>query len=92
MFGKHWPIGSLGEINRLLCYMRTSEKLLYIDISYAASEGVPGESRKRQLKKAVVSSIEAIGFFPSRTLKKRAVGAVITVTESIIPAVILCCW
>ena len=27
-----------------------------IDISYVASEGVPGESRKRQLKKAVVSS------------------------------------
>ena len=33
-----------------------------IDISYAASEGIPGESRKRQLKKAVVSSIEALGF------------------------------
>lgn len=33
-----------------------------IDISYVASEGVPGESRKRQLKKAVVSSIESMGF------------------------------
>lgn len=33
-----------------------------IDISYAASEGVPGESRKRQLKKAVISSIESLGF------------------------------
>ena len=32
-----------------------------IDISYAASEGVPGESRKRQLKKAVISSMETIG-------------------------------
>ncbi len=33
-----------------------------IDISYAASEGVPGERRKRQLKKAVISSIESLGF------------------------------
>ena len=33
-----------------------------IDISYAASEGVPGESRKRQLKKAVVSAMEALQF------------------------------
>ena len=33
-----------------------------IDISYVASEGVPGESRKRQLKKAVISSMESLGF------------------------------
>lgn len=33
-----------------------------IDISYAASEGVPGESRKRQLKKAIVSSMDALQF------------------------------
>lgn len=33
-----------------------------IDISYAASEGIPGESRKKQLKKAVVSSMDALQF------------------------------
>ena len=32
-----------------------------IDISYVASEGVPGESRKRQLKKVLVSSIKVHG-------------------------------
>ena len=44
------------------CYQILERFSEDIDISYAASEGVPGESRKRQLKKAVVSSIESIGF------------------------------
>ena len=44
------------------CYQILDRFSEDIDISYAASEGVPGESRKRQLKKAVVSSIESIGF------------------------------
>ena len=39
------------------CYQILERFSEDIDISYAASEGVPGESRKRQLKKAVVSSI-----------------------------------
>ena len=44
------------------CYQILDRFSEDIDISYAASEGVPGESRKRQLKKAVVSSIESMGF------------------------------
>ena len=44
------------------CYQILERFSEDIDISYAASEGVPGESRKRQLKKPVVSSIESIGF------------------------------
>ena len=44
------------------CYQILERFSEDIDISYAASEGVPGESRKRQLKKAVVSSIESMGF------------------------------
>lgn len=43
------------------CYQILDRFSEDIDISYAAAEGVPGESRKRQLKKAVVSSVEAIG-------------------------------
>lgn len=43
------------------CYQILDRFSEDIDISYAASEGVPSESRKRQLKKAVVSSIESIG-------------------------------
>ena len=42
------------------CYQILDRFSEDIDISYAA-EGIPGESRKRQLKKAVVSSVEAIG-------------------------------
>ncbi len=44
------------------CYQMLDRFSEDIDISYAASEGIPGESRKRQLKKAVVSSIESMGF------------------------------
>ena len=44
------------------CYQILDRFSEDIDISYAASEGIPGESRKRQLKKAVVSSIESMGF------------------------------
>ena len=44
------------------CYQILDRFSEDIDISYAASEGVPGESRKRQLKKAVVSSMESLGF------------------------------
>ena len=47
------------------CYQILERFSEDIDISYAVVEGVPGESRKCQLIKAVVSSIEAIGF--SRT-------------------------
>ena len=39
------------------CYQILDRFSEDIDISYAAAEGVPGESRKRQLKKAVVSSV-----------------------------------
>ena len=44
------------------CYQILDRFSEDIDISYAASEGIPGESRKRQLKKAIVSSIESLGF------------------------------
>lgn len=44
------------------CYQILDRFSEDIDISFAASEGVPSENRKRQLKRAVVSSIEALGF------------------------------
>lgn len=44
------------------CYQILDRFSEDIDISYAASDGIPGESRRRQLKKAVVSSIESLGF------------------------------
>ncbi|HJC22578.1 MAG TPA: nucleotidyl transferase AbiEii/AbiGii toxin family protein [Candidatus Eisenbergiella merdavium] len=44
------------------CYQILNRFSEDIDISYAASEGIPGESRKRQLKKAIVSSMEALQF------------------------------
>ena len=51
-----------GGISLTKCYQILDRFSEDIDISYAASEGIPGESRKRQLKKAVVSSIESMGF------------------------------
>ncbi len=39
------------------CYQILDRFSEDIDISYAASEGIPGESKKRQLKKAIIASI-----------------------------------
>lgn len=44
------------------CYQILDRFSEDIDISYAASEGIPGESRKRQLKKAVVASMDFLNF------------------------------
>lgn len=44
------------------CYQILERFSEDIDISYAASEGVPGESRKRQLKSSIVSSMDALQF------------------------------
>lgn len=44
------------------CYQVLERFSEDIDISYKASDGIPGESRKKQLKKAVVSSMETLGF------------------------------
>lgn len=44
------------------CYQVLDRFSEDIDISYAASEGMPGESRKKQLKKAVVASMNALQF------------------------------
>lgn len=44
------------------CYQLLDRFSEDIDISYAASEGIPSESRKRQLKKAIVSSMDALNF------------------------------
>lgn len=44
------------------CYQLLDRFSEDIDISYAASEGVPSESRKRQLKKAVVASMAHLNF------------------------------
>lgn len=44
------------------CYQILDRFSEDIDISYNASDGTPGESRKRLLKKAVVSSMEALEF------------------------------
>ena len=57
------------------CYQILDRFSEDIDISYNASDGIPGESRKRQLKKAVVSSIEALGFHivnPDETRSRRS--------------------
>ena len=40
------------------CYQILERFSEDIDISYAASDGVPGESRKRQLKKSIVSAMD----------------------------------
>lgn len=42
------------------CYQLLDRFSEDIDISYAASSGIPGESRKRQLKKAIVDSMEEL--------------------------------
>ena len=42
------------------CYQLLDRFSEDIDISYAASEGIPGESRKRQLKKAIVTSMDTL--------------------------------
>lgn len=51
-----------GGTSLMKCYQILDRFSEDIDISYAASDGIPGESRRRQLKKAVVSSIESLGF------------------------------
>ena len=42
------------------CYQLIDRFSEDIDISYAAFEGVPGESRKRQLKKSITDSLDAL--------------------------------
>ncbi len=44
------------------CYQLLDRFSEDIDLSYTAELGVPGEARKRQLKKAVVSTMEELGF------------------------------
>ena len=44
------------------CYQILDRFSEDIDISYDASDGPPGESRKRQLKKAITASMEALDF------------------------------
>ena len=42
------------------CYQILERFSEDIDISYAASDGFPGESRKRQLKKSIVSAMDVL--------------------------------
>ena len=44
------------------CYQILDRFSEDIDISYDASAGIPGESRKRQLKKAVTAAMETLDF------------------------------
>ncbi len=44
------------------CYQLLDRFSEDIDLSYTAEAGVPGEARKRKLKKAVVSTMEEFGF------------------------------
>lgn len=44
------------------CYQLLDRFSEDIDLSYTAESGMPGESRKRQLKKNIVSTIEGFGF------------------------------
>ncbi len=44
------------------CYQILDRFSEDIDISYAASESIPGESKKRQLKKAIIASMDTLSF------------------------------
>ena len=44
------------------CYQLLDRFSEDIDLSYTAKSGVPGEARKRKLKKAVVTTMEELGF------------------------------
>lgn len=44
------------------CYQLLDRFSEDIDLSYTAESGVPGEGRKRRLKKAVVSTMDELGF------------------------------
>lgn len=44
------------------CYQLLDRFSEDIDLSYTAESGVPGESRKKQLKRAVVSTMDEFGF------------------------------
>ena len=44
------------------CYQLLDRFSEDIDLSYTAESGMPGESRKKQLKKAIVSTMEEFGF------------------------------
>lgn len=44
------------------CYQLLDRFSEDIDISYTAESGTPGEARKRQLKKAVVATVDELGF------------------------------
>ncbi len=44
------------------CYQLLDRFSEDIDISYTAESGTPGEARKRQLKKAVVATVDKLGF------------------------------
>ncbi|MBP3610533.1 MAG: nucleotidyl transferase AbiEii/AbiGii toxin family protein [Lachnospiraceae bacterium] len=44
------------------CYQLLDRFSEDIDLSYTAESGTPGESRKKQLKKNIVSTMEALGF------------------------------
>ena len=44
------------------CYQLLDRFSEDIDLSYTAESGVPGDGRKKQLKKAVVSTMDEFGF------------------------------
>ena len=44
------------------CYQLLDRFSEDIDISYTAESGIPGEARKRQLKNAVVATMEELNF------------------------------
>lgn len=54
------------------CYQLLDRFSEDIDLSYTAESGVPGDSRKRQLKKAVVSTMDEYGFLISNLDKTRS--------------------
>lgn len=49
-----------GETSLTKCYQILDRFSEDIDISYASSEGIPGESKKRQLKKAIIASMDTL--------------------------------
>ncbi|MDD7642148.1 MAG: nucleotidyl transferase AbiEii/AbiGii toxin family protein [bacterium] len=54
------------------CYQLLDRFSEDIDLSYTAESGVPGESRKKQLKKAVVTTLDELGFIISNLDKTRS--------------------
>ena len=62
LFEKVTDLVFKGGTSLTKCYQLLDRFSEDIDLSYTAESGVPGESRKKQLKKAIVSTMEEFDF------------------------------